>query len=94
VRLHAQLVSACIVRYAFSWEEARGQESCWENARGKEQFVLNILQERVDGELWDALTATDAPPSSDDERLRWSAQLLSGVHHLHARDTVHRDISP
>jgi serine/threonine protein kinase len=85
-RLHAPLVSASIVRYAFCWEEEATEGG---------GFVLNIILERCDGELWAALISRGEheQPSADD-RLRWSVQLLNALHHLHVHGVAHRDLSP
>mmetsp|Transcript_9867 Transcript_9867/g.23791 ORF Transcript_9867/g.23791 Transcript_9867/m.23791 type:complete len:392 (+) Transcript_9867:25-1200(+) len=82
VKIHASLESSAIVRYCYSWEES--------GADGR--HVLNIVVERCDGELWDALCA--APGLTPEDRVRYSVQLLNALHHLQGMRIAHRDISP
>lgn len=79
-QIHASLpASQSIVRYHYSWQTAD---------------QLHILLERVDGELWDALTEPEARLVDATERLGWIRDLLSAVVVLHASGVAHRDISP
>ena len=79
-QIHASLpASQSIVRYHYSWQTAN---------------QLHILLERVDGELWDALTEPEARLVDAKERLGWIRDLLSAIVVLHSSGVAHRDISP
>ena len=78
--IHASLPpSNALVRYHFSWQDGS---------------KLHILLERVDGELWDALTEPEARLVDESERLNWISDLLIAVDAVHASGVAHRDISP
>ena len=74
VQLHSSLPpSEYVVRYHFAWFDEESKE-------------LQILMERVEGELWDAIEDESAAVD-EAERMGWAHEFLQGVAWLHSHGT-------